>query len=152
VRVSGLTGERHVLLVNGHTLPLTPTAKANEWVAGVRFRAWAPPHSLVHVWTLHPPHDRLVFGDDDLRVDLTKHGIKSRKGVIICSNPLQPERNAQVDWKQLAPGTLLRIRQGAVLAEVKPPAPQTQVQAQQFQQLPEPHRAEHAHAPAPADA
>jgi uncharacterized protein (DUF2126 family) len=55
VRVSGLTGERHVLLVNGHALPLTPTAKANEWVAGVRFRAWAPPHSLqAHLGIHHP--------------------------------------------------------------------------------------------------
>jgi uncharacterized protein (DUF2126 family)/transglutaminase-like putative cysteine protease len=55
VRVSGLTGERHVLLVNGHTLPLTPTAKANEWVAGVRFRAWAPPHSLQGHLGIHHP-------------------------------------------------------------------------------------------------
>ncbi len=55
VRVSGLIPERHVLLVNGHTLPLTPTAKANEWVAGVRFRAWAPPHSLqAHLGIHHP--------------------------------------------------------------------------------------------------
>jgi transglutaminase-like putative cysteine protease/predicted glutamine amidotransferase len=92
------------------------------------------PAHPVHVWTLHPPHDSLVFGDDDLQVDLTKRGIKSRKGVIICSNPLQPERTAKVDWKQLAPGTLLRVRQGAVIAEVKPPAPQTQVQAQQVPQ------------------
>jgi transglutaminase-like putative cysteine protease/predicted glutamine amidotransferase len=92
------------------------------------------PAHPVHVWTLLPPHDSLVFGDDDLQVDLTKRGIKSRKGVIICSNPLQPERNAKVDWKQLAPGTLLRVRQGAVIAEVKPPAPQTQVRTQQVQQ------------------
>ncbi len=55
VRVSGLTSERHLLLVNGHALPLTPTAKANEWVAGVRFRAWAPPHSLqAHLGIHHP--------------------------------------------------------------------------------------------------
>jgi transglutaminase-like putative cysteine protease/predicted glutamine amidotransferase len=92
------------------------------------------PAHQVHVWTLHPPHDSLVFGDDDLLVDLTKRGIKSRKGVIICSNPLQPEGNAKVDWKPLAPGTLLRVRQGTILAEAKPPAPQTQVQAQQVQQ------------------
>jgi transglutaminase-like putative cysteine protease/predicted glutamine amidotransferase len=87
------------------------------------------PAHAVHVWTLQPPHDSLVFGDEDLLVDLTKRGIKSRKGVIICSNPLQPERNAKVDWKQLPPGTLLRIRQGAVTAEAKPhvPAP-TQAQ------------------------
>jgi transglutaminase-like putative cysteine protease/predicted glutamine amidotransferase len=101
------------------------------------------PAHPVHVWTLLPPHDSLVFGDDDLQVDLTKRGIKSRKGVIICSNPLQPERNAKVDWKQLAPGTLLRVRQGAVIAEVKP-AQQPQVQQVQ-QQVPDTQNA----APAP---
>ncbi len=92
------------------------------------------PAHAVHVWTLHPPHDSLVFGDEDLQVDLTRRGIKSRKGVIICSNPLQPEQNAKVDWQPLAPGTLLRVRQGAITAEVRPPAPQTQVQVQQVQQ------------------
>ncbi|MDC0709072.1 transglutaminase family protein [Stigmatella sp. ncwal1] len=55
VRVSGLVPERHVLLVNGLTLPLNPTGKANEWVAGIRFRAWAPPHSLqAHLGIHHP--------------------------------------------------------------------------------------------------
>jgi uncharacterized protein (DUF2126 family) len=55
VRVSGLIPERHVLLVNGYTLPLTPTEKAHEWVAGVRFRAWAPPHGLqAHLGIHHP--------------------------------------------------------------------------------------------------
>jgi transglutaminase-like putative cysteine protease/predicted glutamine amidotransferase len=106
------------------------------------------PAHAVHVWTLQPPHDSLVFGDEDLQVDLTKRGIKSRKGVIICSNPLQPERNAKVDWKPLPPGTLLRIRQGAVTAEVKPPAPQVQVPAQPQpipQQIPDTQSA----APAP---
>lgn len=97
------------------------------------------PAHAVHIWTLQPPHDSLVFGDDDLQVDLTKRGIKSRKGVIICSNPLAPVGSAKVDWKQLAPGTLLRIRQGAVTAEARPPPPRVQVeqQVQLQQQVPD---------------
>ena len=96
-----------------------------------------PAHE-VYIWTLQPPHDSLVFGDGDILVDLTKRGLKSRKGVLICTNPLQPEQNAQVDWKRLAPGTLLRIRQGTVTAEVKPPEPQAPVQVPaQLQPIPQ---------------
>jgi len=55
VKVSGLTPGRHVVLVSGYTLPLHPTPMANTFVAGVRFRAWAPPHSLhAHIGIHHP--------------------------------------------------------------------------------------------------
>jgi uncharacterized protein (DUF2126 family) len=54
VRVSGLVPERHVVTVNGHTLPLKPVA-GGDLVGGVRFRAWAPPHSLhAHLGIHHP--------------------------------------------------------------------------------------------------
>ncbi|WP_433932877.1 DUF2126 domain-containing protein [Sorangium cellulosum] len=57
VRVQGLTPERHRVLVNGHVLPLRPTGTAAEYVGGVRFRAWAPPHSLhAHLGIHHPIH------------------------------------------------------------------------------------------------
>jgi uncharacterized protein (DUF2126 family) len=55
VRVEGLVPERHVVAVNGHSLPLRPTGTAGEFVGGVRFRAWAPPHSLhPHIGIHHP--------------------------------------------------------------------------------------------------
>jgi uncharacterized protein (DUF2126 family) len=42
-------------LVNGHRLPLRAVAEAGTGVAGVRFRAWAPPHSLhPHLGIHHP--------------------------------------------------------------------------------------------------
>ncbi|AUX39176.1 IMP dehydrogenase [Sorangium cellulosum] len=57
VRVHGLVPERHLVLVNGHVLPLRPTGTASEFVGGVRFRAWAPPHSLhAHIGIHHPIH------------------------------------------------------------------------------------------------
>lgn len=57
VRVEGLVPERHRVLVNGHELPLRPTPTKGEHVAGVRFRAWAPPHSLqAHLGVHHPIH------------------------------------------------------------------------------------------------
>ena len=55
VRVEGLVPERHAVTVNGHALPLRATGVAGEHVGGVRFRAWAPPHSLhPHLGIHHP--------------------------------------------------------------------------------------------------
>ncbi len=55
VRLSGAIPERHVVLVNGHQLPLRSSGTAGERVGGVRFRAWAPPHSLhAHLGIHHP--------------------------------------------------------------------------------------------------
>jgi len=57
VKASGLTAGRHTILVNGRVIPMT-TSAIGENVAGVRYRAWHPAH------TLHPtiaPHTPLVF-------------------------------------------------------------------------------------------
>jgi uncharacterized protein (DUF2126 family) len=55
VRVEGLVPERHQVLVNGLELPMRPTGTVAEAVAGVRFRAWAPPNSLQpHLGVHHP--------------------------------------------------------------------------------------------------
>ena len=39
---------------------------------------------------LAPPYEQIAFGDDDLDVDLTRRGAKSRKGVIVCTEQLAP--------------------------------------------------------------
>src|SRR5271165_3450071 len=44
--VSGWVDERYVLGVNGAAVPLRPTERPGEYVAGVRFKAWAPPSAL----------------------------------------------------------------------------------------------------------
>jgi uncharacterized protein (DUF2126 family)/transglutaminase-like putative cysteine protease len=55
VRAIGFVPERHAMLVNGHALPMHATPVAGTHVAGVRFRAWAPPHSLhAHLGVHHP--------------------------------------------------------------------------------------------------
>jgi len=55
VRARGLVPDRHRVLVNGVIVPLQPAAEAAVQVAGVRFRAWAPPHSLQpHLGVHHP--------------------------------------------------------------------------------------------------
>jgi uncharacterized protein (DUF2126 family) len=46
VRATGLNGNRHAVTVNGRVLPLHPTGRVGEFVAGVRYRAWQPPSCL----------------------------------------------------------------------------------------------------------
>ncbi len=46
VKVTGMVGERHQVLCNGRVLPLHATGIPGEFVAGVRFKAWAPSSSL----------------------------------------------------------------------------------------------------------
>jgi len=46
VKISGMTSTRHVITVNGRTLPLNPTGINGEFVAGLRYRAWQPPTAL----------------------------------------------------------------------------------------------------------
>ena len=58
VKVSGLNDDRHVLTCNGRAIPLAPTGNVGEAVAGVRYRAWAPPSALHPSIGVHAP---LVF-------------------------------------------------------------------------------------------
>jgi uncharacterized protein (DUF2126 family) len=55
VKVSGMTGERHRVSCNGHRLPLRPTGRKGEFVAGVRFKAWQPPSGLHPTIPSHNP-------------------------------------------------------------------------------------------------
>jgi uncharacterized protein (DUF2126 family) len=48
VKITGYHPDRYSLSCNGYEVPLQPTGVVNEFVAGVRFKAWAP------VLTLHP--------------------------------------------------------------------------------------------------
>ncbi|MEQ5841912.1 transglutaminase family protein [Paraburkholderia acidicola] len=55
VRALGLNGNRHVITVNGVPLPLQPTGRVSEHVAGVRFRAWSQPTALHPSIGVHAP-------------------------------------------------------------------------------------------------
>ncbi|MFT4126604.1 MAG: transglutaminase family protein [Gordonia sp. (in: high G+C Gram-positive bacteria)] len=55
VRVTGTPDDRFVLTCNGHPVPLLPTGRAGERVAGIRFRAWQPPSSLHPTITIDTP-------------------------------------------------------------------------------------------------
>jgi uncharacterized protein (DUF2126 family) len=55
LKASGLVETRHVLTVNGVPVPMHPTGRAGEYVAGVRYRAWAAPSSLHPTIGVHVP-------------------------------------------------------------------------------------------------
>lgn len=55
VKVRGLDETRHQLAVNGTAVPTVATADPDVRVAGIRFRAWQPPHCLQpHIGIHHP--------------------------------------------------------------------------------------------------
>ncbi|MDF1480509.1 DUF2126 domain-containing protein [Extensimonas sp. H3M7-6] len=55
VHVSGYNDSRYVLTCNGQALPLQPTGTVGEYVASVRYKAWAPPSSLHPSIGVHAP-------------------------------------------------------------------------------------------------
>lgn len=55
IRVSGLNDNRYVVTVNGRALPLQPTGRVGEYVAGVRYKAWSPPSALHPTIGVHVP-------------------------------------------------------------------------------------------------
>ncbi len=55
LRTHGLDLERYAIAIGGALVPLRATAERELHVAGVRFRAWAPPHALhPHLGIHHP--------------------------------------------------------------------------------------------------
>jgi uncharacterized protein (DUF2126 family) len=58
IKINGMTGTRHQVICNGRLLPLHPTGVPGEFVAAVRFKAWAPPSALHPAIAVHAP---LVF-------------------------------------------------------------------------------------------
>lgn len=58
IKVSGMIGNRHQVVCNGRVVPLHPTGVPGEFVAAVRFKAWAPPSALHPSIGVHAP---LVF-------------------------------------------------------------------------------------------
>lgn len=55
VRITGMTGSRYVLSCNGRRVPLRSTGRHGEFVAGVRYKAWAPPSALHPTIDVHAP-------------------------------------------------------------------------------------------------
>ena len=55
VRIRGMVEERHVLVCNGRRIPLHPTGRRGEFVAGVRYKAWDPWSAMHPTIPIHTP-------------------------------------------------------------------------------------------------
>jgi uncharacterized protein (DUF2126 family)/transglutaminase-like putative cysteine protease len=55
VKAAGMNADRHAVTCNGRRLPLTPTGRSGEFVAGVRFKAWDLASSLQPTVPVHAP-------------------------------------------------------------------------------------------------
>jgi uncharacterized protein (DUF2126 family) len=55
VRGTGLNPSRYAVTVNGQAMPMQPTGTVGEFVAGVRYKAWAPPSALHPTIGVHAP-------------------------------------------------------------------------------------------------
>src|SRR5688500_13692720 len=55
VKATRLNAARYAIACNGRMVPMTATGHAGEYVAGVRYRAWAPPMALHPTIGIHTP-------------------------------------------------------------------------------------------------
>ena len=53
--MSGLAPDRYVVTCNGRAIPMRPTGREGEFVAGVRYRAWQPSSALHPKIGIHAP-------------------------------------------------------------------------------------------------
>lgn len=65
VAVRGLKPGRHTITCNGYKLPLRATDEDNLMIAGIVFKAWAPPFSLHPTIQTHSPLNICIFDHSD---------------------------------------------------------------------------------------
>jgi len=111
VFVRGALPDRHVVTCNGRRLPLSPTQTREDHVAGVRFRAWAPPWKERRPGlVLHAANSAGTLRDHGAHFDMVRCGI-----AVYGMDPFHEDPSA----RGLEPALELR----SYVADVKPIAP-----------------------------
>jgi uncharacterized protein (DUF2126 family) len=116
VRTTGLVPEWHVVTVNGVELPMHVTHDPAVHVAGVRFRAWAPPRALQgHLGVHHPLRIEVIDTRAQRSLGACGYHVWHPEGRAFDQPPLTrfeaEARRAQrftVESPQLAPPKVLR--------------------------------------------
>jgi uncharacterized protein (DUF2126 family) len=136
VKTSGLVAGRHLLTVNGRRIPLRPTGRPGEHVAGVRYRAWQPASALhPTIGVHHPLSFAIVDTWNDRVIGGARYHVSHPGGLAYESfpvNALEAETRRQSrfdDWTTVgqapspdtAPGVTDRLPQPAITsARVEP--------------------------------
>jgi uncharacterized protein (DUF2126 family) len=119
VSVSGLTPGRFVVTCNGRAIPLQPTGRNGEYIAGVRYQAWRPPSGLHPTIAVQAP---LTFDIVDTSLarslggcqyHVTHPGGRSYDQFPVNSNEAESRRLARFSRTAHTPGTI----------DVAPPRP-----------------------------
>jgi uncharacterized protein (DUF2126 family)/transglutaminase-like putative cysteine protease len=114
VLAAGITGDRFVITCNGRPLPLHPTGRQGEAVAGVRYRAWHPPSALHPEIPVHAP---LTFDLVDTWMDRSVAGCRyhvMHPGGI--NSEKLPVNSLEAESRRLARFTTLAHTPGPVRA------------------------------------
>jgi len=115
VLATGVVGDRFVVTCNGRSLPMQPTGRHGEVVAGVRYRAWHPPSGLHPAIPVHVP---LTFDIVDTWMNRSVVGCQyhvmhpgGRNSEQLPVNSLEAESRRLARFTQLAhtPGTVRAV-------------------------------------------
>ena len=121
VKVSGWLDERYILACNGVGVPLQPTERQGEYVAGVRFKAWQPPSALHPTIKAQTP---LVFDVYDrwsqrslggMTHQVVHPGGRSDETAPVNANAAEARRRARFFPIGHTPGPMPEPRMGAGL-------------------------------------
>jgi len=151
VRATHMNGDRYLVTCNGRALPLVPTGMRGEYVAGVRYKAWAPPSALHPSIGVHAPlkFDVLDTWNGRAIGGCTYHvshpGGRNYASVPVNANEAEARRVARFMAQGHSPGRMparrenpvrefpltLDLRRQADTDVAFEPGPQAQVQQQQ---------------------
>jgi uncharacterized protein (DUF2126 family) len=119
VRSTHMNGDRYLIACNGRMLPMAPTGVRGEYVAGVRYKAWAPPSALHPSIGVHAPlkfdvidtwNSRAVGG---CTYYVSHPGGRNYENVPVNANSAEARRVARFMSQGHTPGKMSVVRENA---------------------------------------